>query len=169
MWGMERGSETETSIETSRNEQSDVWEKVVEGSKSDNIGYITEKLDARKEDTSCSIAEGTMEKVARHDPITHYCITRADIPHGLQAAQLIHAAGESSPGNLPPHTYAIALVAKNEADLNDISFQLFKAGIKHKRIVESDEPWNNQLMAIGIPPMPRSKLKKLLSKYPLLR
>ena len=101
--------------------------------------------------------------------IAHYCITRADIPAGLQAAQLIHAAGESSPGNLAPHTYAIALTTKDEAELQALSERLFLAGIKHKRIIESDAPFTGQLMAIGIPPAERSKLKKYLSMYPLLR
>lgn len=101
--------------------------------------------------------------------IAHYCITRADLPAGLQAAQLIHAAGESSPGNLPPHTYAIALTCANEAELQALSQRLFLAGIKHKRIIESDAPWTGQLMALGIPPGKRSELKRHLSMYKLLR
>lgn len=101
--------------------------------------------------------------------IAHYCLTRADIPAGLQAAQLIHAAGESSPGNLPPHTYAIALTCADEGELNTLSNRLFLAGIKHKRIIESDAPYSGQLMAIGIPPQPRSMLKRHLSSCKLLR
>ncbi len=101
--------------------------------------------------------------------IAHFCITRADIPTGLQAAQIIHAAGESSPGDLPPHCYAIALVARDEKDLNDLSFRLFQAGIRHRRIIENDAPWTGQLMAIGIPPRPRRELRKYLSSYALLR
>jgi hypothetical protein len=101
--------------------------------------------------------------------IAHYCLTRADIPAGLQAAQLIHAAGESSPGNLPPHTYAIALTCANEEELHALSRKLFLAGIKHKRIIESDMPYSGQLMAIGIPPQPRSQLKRYLSSCKLLK
>ena len=101
--------------------------------------------------------------------IAHYCITRADIPTGLQAAQLIHAAGESSPGNLSPHCYAIALTCKDEHELQALSEKLFLAGIKHKRIIESDAPWSGQLMAIGIPPQSRNKMKRHLSSCPLLR
>ena len=101
--------------------------------------------------------------------IAHYCITRADIPTGLQAAQLIHAAGESSPGNLPPHTYAIALTTRDEAELQALSQRLFLSGIRHKRIIESDAPWTGQLMALGIPPASRNKLKQFLSSCPLLR
>jgi hypothetical protein len=105
----------------------------------------------------------------KSDVITHYCITRADLPHGLQAAQLIHAAGESSTGNLPAHTYAIALTCKDESELNDLSFRLFAAGIPHRRIIENDAPWTGQLMAIGIKPMRRSELKRHLSGLKLLR
>jgi hypothetical protein len=82
---------------------------------------------------------------------------------------LIHAAGESSPGNLPPHTYAIALSCKNEHELNELSHKLFLSGISHKRIVESDAPYNGQLMALGLKPGWRSELKKHLSSCPLLR
>jgi len=82
---------------------------------------------------------------------------------------LIHAAGESSPGKLPPHTYAIALQCKNEHDLNDLSYDLFKCGIAHQRIVENDAPYSGQLMALGIKPGFRSELKKHLSHLQLLR
>ncbi len=44
-------------------------------------------------------------------------ILRRDLPHGLQVAQAIHAAGESSPGNLPDGTYAIALAVADEPAL----------------------------------------------------
>lgn len=101
--------------------------------------------------------------------IAHYCITRADIPAGLQAAQLIHAAGESSPGNLPTHTYAIALTCADEKSLSDLSFELFKLGIRHHRIIENDAPYEGQLMAIGIPPQPRRNIRKHLYRLPLLK
>ena len=82
---------------------------------------------------------------------------------------LIHAAGESSPGKLPPHTYAIALECQTEHDLHALSYDLFKSGIPHQRIVESDAPYNGQLMALGLKPGWRSELKKHLSSYKLLR
>ena len=99
----------------------------------------------------------------------HYAITRADLPTGIQAAMLIHAAGESSPGSLPPHTYAIALTCKTEHDLNELSFKLFQAGISHRRILESDAPYSGQLMALGIKPGWRSELRRHLSHLQLLR
>ena len=82
---------------------------------------------------------------------------------------LIHAAGESSPGNLSPHTYAIALQARDENALNDLSFKLAAGGIPHKRIIENDAPYTGQLMAIGIKPMHRSALRRYLSALPLIK
>lgn len=87
----------------------------------------------------------------------------------MLAAQLIHAAGETSPGNLPDNTHAIALAAKDEAELIAISEELKAQGIPHLMIDECDAPYTGQFMAIGIPPMEREKLRKVLSKYPLLK
>jgi hypothetical protein len=87
----------------------------------------------------------------------------------MQCAQLIHAAGESSPGNLPANTFAIALHARDRHHLAEISIKLLKAKIPHNRIFETDHPYDGQLMAIGIPPMPRRKLKRLLSSLPLVK
>jgi hypothetical protein len=95
--------------------------------------------------------------------IAHFCIVRADIPRGLQAAQIIHAAGESSSGSVPPGTYAIALSTSDEAELDGLSHRLFLAGIPHRRIIENDAPWSGQLMAIGIFPQPRRSLRRYLS------
>lgn len=42
-------------------------------------------------------------------------------------------------------------------------------GILHKLIREPDEPYCGQLMAIGIRPMPRSRVRKYLSQLPLVK
>lgn len=105
----------------------------------------------------------------REEVTAHFCITRADLPHGVQAAQLIHAAGESSPGNLNSGTFAFALVAKDETALKELSFDLFMNGVPHKSIFEPDAPWSGQLMAIGVCPGPRKKLRKHFSNLPLLK
>ena len=82
---------------------------------------------------------------------------------------LIHAAGESSTGNLPPNTYAIALALPNERALRRFARRLGENGIVHRGIYEPDAPYHGQLMAIGIYPDRKSKLRKLLSKLPLLK
>jgi peptidyl-tRNA hydrolase len=103
------------------------------------------------------------------DVLTHYVIVRRDLPPGTQAAQIIHAAGESSPGNLPSHTYAVALTCTDECELYELAIRLDAAGIKHKVIAEPDEPYNGAFMAIGIFPKPRSQIRRHLSNLPLLK
>ena len=94
---------------------------------------------------------------------------RGDIPHGHQAAQLIHAADDSSPGNLPRGTFAYALVARDEDHLEGISEALFRAGIRHSLVIESDGRYSGQLMAIGVVPCKKEDVYRVLSSLPLLR
>ena len=100
--------------------------------------------------------------------LTHYCIVRADIPFGAQAAQLIHAAGQSISEPVSEGTYAIALHVKCEADLRALSERLTTAAIEHALIVESDPPFAGQAMAIGVKPTDRKQLKPFLSSYALV-
>lgn len=96
-------------------------------------------------------------------PLTHYCIVRNDMPLGNICAQLVHAAGESSPGNLPKGTYAVVLQVPNEEALMQIHKQLLQYSIQHKLIREPD--LNDQATAIGIIPQERSPtIKKVLRK-----
>jgi hypothetical protein len=94
---------------------------------------------------------------------------RADLPTGVQAAQLIHAAGQSSPGNLPPGTYAVALTVPDEAALRALADDLGAAGLPRHLVVEDDAPYSGQAMALGIAPGDRKRLKPYLSRYPLLK
>lgn len=88
---------------------------------------------------------------------------------GTLAAQVIHAAGESSPGNLPGDVHAVALAAKDEAELLALEGRLTSAGIHHHAIRETDAPYSGALMSLGIPPCDRSTVKRVLSAFPLLR
>lgn len=87
----------------------------------------------------------------------------------MLAAQLIHAAGESSPGGLPEGTHAIALAARDSAHLDEIAQRLINAGVAVTRIIEDWPPFNGELLALGIAPSPRSSLRRLLSSLPLVR
>lgn len=81
---------------------------------------------------------------------------------------MIHAAGESSPGQLPPETRAIALHVPGEEALLSFEQQLQKSGFGFTSIREPDMPWNGQLMAIGLKPTPRTKeLRRLMARLPL--
>jgi len=81
----------------------------------------------------------------------------------------VHAAGESSPGDLPGDTHAIVLAAKGETHLEAIRAKLEEAGIPHTAIREPDTPWNGALMAIGLRPGKKEVLKRYLSSLPLLK
>lgn len=103
-------------------------------------------------------------------PQTHYCIVRQDLPRGVLAAQLIHAAGESAGGCLPPHTRAIALAVRDEAELVEVEQSLVRLGISHRAIREPDTPWCGALMAIGIAPVAdRALVAPVTAKLRLLR
>lgn len=79
---------------------------------------------------------------------------------------LIHAAGESSPGDLPPSTYAVALSCRDEAELQALAVRLETAGLRHHLVRESDAPYNGQLMAIGLFPVKKSQARRCLSSLP---
>lgn len=97
-------------------------------------------------------------------------IVRADLPLGFLAAQAVHAAGESSPGNLPRATNAVVLAVKDEAALAALARRLALAGIAHVVIDEPDPPYLGQLTAIGlVPTADRALVKPLLSSLPLLK
>lgn len=95
-------------------------------------------------------------------------MVRTDLPRGLQAAQLIHAAGYSSPGQLPAGTYAVALAARDELELHRLSRDLARAGLPHHLVIEQDAPYTGQAVALGIAPMDRAPLRPLLRRFPLL-
>ena len=93
-------------------------------------------------------------------------IVRPDLPKGLLAAQVVHAAGESSPGQLPSGTYAVVLACK---DLTELATRLSVARVEHTTITENDGPFAGQKTAIGVRPNRRSKLKKHFSSLKLLQ
>jgi hypothetical protein len=102
----------------------------------------------------------------KHLDTVHYVIVRADLPHGAQIAQAIHAAGESTPSRLKPGTIAVALHARDEAHLKSVADSLDGASIANHRVLECD----GELMAIGIEPTTdRAAVKKVLSQLPLAR
>ena len=88
----------------------------------------------------------------------------------MLAAQLIHAAGNSTLLALPPDTRAVALAARDEAHLRFIEAKLRHAGIDHRAIREPDPPWCGALMAIGIVPIAdRSVVQHITRSLKLLR
>jgi len=102
--------------------------------------------------------------------LTHFCIVRSDLPLGVIAAQLVHAAGESAPGGLPSGTHAVVLGADDEAALQEIEERLFQFNVPFHGVREPDSPWDGALMAIGVVPMvPTKQLRRVTKKLRLLR
>jgi len=77
--------------------------------------------------------------------LSHYCIIRRDLPPGVQDAYLVHAAGESSPGNLPSGTRAVVLSVRDEKSLRRLAEKL--SDVPHVAIVE-----DGVMYSIGIRP-----------------
>ena len=99
--------------------------------------------------------------------VYHYVVVRADLPLGVQLAQTIHAAGESSTGNLPPDTHAVALHARDIHELHRTHQDLVRAGIPSVLICEPDAPHNGDAVAIGVKPCGRDLVRPVLRGLPL--
>lgn len=117
----------------------------------------------------CSPSHSTAVVPTVETPLFHYVVVRGDIPRGLQAAQIVHAAGESSPGNLSSGTHAVCLVVPGEKELLEVAERLAQGRVPFVSIYEPDAPWNNQFMAIGCMPARKEVLRRYLSSLPLLR
>ena len=99
-----------------------------------------------------------------HLDVCHYVIVRADLSHGSQVAQTIHAAGESTPARTKPGTIAVALHARDQDHLVEIADALACANIPFHVVEECD----GEKMAIGVEPTTdRKKVRKVLSSLPL--
>lgn len=94
---------------------------------------------------------------------------RDDLPRNILALAVLHAAGESSPGNLSPDTHGALLCVPDEASLVAQTERLRARGLEIVEIREDTPPWSGQLMAIGVPPGPRKLLKPHFGGLPCLR
>lgn len=101
--------------------------------------------------------------------LTHYCVVRDDLPRGVLAAQLIHAAGETGAGLRG--MFAVALAVGGEAELLQIEDRLRFYEVPYRAIREPDPPWCGQLMAIGVVPAARDdrQIRRVLRHLPLLK
>jgi hypothetical protein len=101
--------------------------------------------------------------------VHHFVIVRRDLPLGIIGANIVHAAGESSPGNLSSGTHAVVLVVPDESALKAVAARLELARVPCKRIIEDDPPYMGQLMAIGCVPGRKEVVGRYLSSLPLLK
>lgn len=79
----------------------------------------------------------------------HYVIVRSDLPLGVLAAMVTHAAGETGP--VPEHTRAVVLSVPDEQSLLKEADRLPEARLGRGLIVETEGPYAGQLMAVGLP------------------
>lgn len=85
---------------------------------------------------------------------------------------IVHAAGQSAqlPGasTASSPTTAVALEAPLDA-LLALEHRLVELGVPHVLVREPDEPWRGAPMAIGVVPMPRARVRRLLAHLSLVR
>lgn len=117
--------------------------------------------------------DGTAERVSEKlsNAYVHYVIVRSDLTHGQQVAQVVHAAGESTPLRVPTSTIAVALAARDEDHLRKISQDLKLADIPHVLIREPIQGREDgEAMSIGIEPTgDRSAIRKVTSSLPCVK
>lgn len=90
-------------------------------------------------------------------------LVRTDIPLGVAAAMIVHAAGESAAFNPPtPGTFAVVLGVDSAAALEAVDAQLAQHGVSRIMIREPDPPWNGQPMSIGVTPIARENVRGVL-------
>lgn len=96
-----------------------------------------------------------------------YVLVRSDLPHGVQVAQVAHAASEAS-GH--PQTIVVALAVPSESALRDVAAALGDRSLTHQLVVEDAGPFAGQAMAIGVSPtIDRSAIRKVTSHLPLVK
>lgn len=127
----------------------------------------TPKFDQEEIPCILAFALANPADVLDHNPLTRYVVVRRDLPHGLQAAQIVHAAGESASQRLPPGTFAIVLSVEGPSEL-EAQARLGARNVRHTLIRENDPPYSGQATAIGVEPAHRSVLRRHFSALPLL-
>lgn len=86
---------------------------------------------------------------------------------GVQAAQIVHAVGESLQGPHGAETYAVVLTARDELHLSLVAEDLERRGVPLVRIREPDH--GNELMAVGLRPARKESVRRHVSSLPLLK
>ena len=123
------------------------------------------QADGAAPSSSSSSAPGTLSS---DPPKTHYVVVREDLPKGVLAAHVAHAAGESGPA--PPGSIAVVLGVPGETELLAIAARLTASGVPHVLITENAGPFDGQATAIGVHPThDRKTVGKAVSSLRLVR
>jgi hypothetical protein len=84
---------------------------------------------------------------------------------------VVHAAGQSAQlpdaGSASSPTTAVALAATLD-ELVALQRVLADRAVPHVFVREPDAPWRDAPMAIGIAPMPRARVRRLVAHLPLV-
>ena len=99
-------------------------------------------------------------------PRHHYIVIRRDLPIGVLAAQVAHAAARSGPHDERDHVVILAVA--DEVELATVASSLAEVAVDHVQIFEPDPPWCGSLMAIGVRPMVRLSPIRALARLRLL-
>lgn len=97
----------------------------------------------------------------------HYIVVRDDLPVGLLAAQVCHAAGESAALRSPPNVCHAVVLSASKQELDKLDTVLRWEKIPFRAVFENDPPYENELLAIGIAPCTEG-LGRWLRHLPLL-
>ena len=107
--------------------------------------------------------------------LTHYILVRRDLPLGVAAAMITHAAGESGAlyqdkddGRFR-HARAVVLEAKNEFALNKAAAKLHYNDIQCVEIWENSGPYAEQLLAIGLVPIESAAVETIMEPFQTLK
>lgn len=107
--------------------------------------------------------------------LIHYIIVRKDLPLGVIAAMITHAAGESAPFYQDPedgrfkHAIAVVLEAKGENGLVKAEKHLKANDIQYVVVYENGGPYAGQFMAIGLVPGDARKLRPVMAEFQTLK
>lgn len=96
-------------------------------------------------------------------------MVRSDLPRGVQAAQIVHAAGESVDRPVDEGTHAVVLTVPSESGMARLADELRRVGVTFTSIFEPDPPYFGALMALGLAPRRKEILRRHLSRLPLLK
>lgn len=117
--------------------------------------------------------------------LIHYIIVRRDLPLGVMAAMIAHAAADSI-GAYDTDKYlfsdlglgtkiffhgatVVVLEAKNEAAIKDAVKYLEIEQLPYVVVTEPDPPYNGAFMAIGVVPDDGDELRSYFSSFQCLK
>lgn len=102
--------------------------------------------------------------------LIHYILVRKDLPLGVMAAMVTHAAGESAALHENFRgCVACVLEAKNESALKEAIKTFELADLQYVVVSEPSPPYDGAFMAIGVVPGERDTLSPIMKSFQCLK